>query len=290
MKTTTPPRRLGLKAFTAITLLCCGCAQQGTGRTSTTTPGNIPPTGWELVWYDEFSGAVVDTAKWAFQPGDGCALGLCGWGNDELQWYQAANTRLEAGDLVITAKQESHSGYQYTSSRLRTRGKGDWTYGRFDIRARLPTGRGIWPALWMLPTDEEYGGWAASGEIDIAELLGHEPNIVHGTTHYGGPWPRNTSTAGKYTLDEGLFADDYHLFTLEWEETELRWYIDGTLYHRQNKWHSDQGAYPAPFDRRFHLLINIAVGGNWPGAPDASTVFPQEMRIDYVRVYKKDTK
>ena len=241
---------------------------------------------WELVWFDEFEGTEVDQSKWEYMIGDGCTFGICGWGNNELQWYRAENATIENGSLVITAREESYSGKSYTSSRLRTLNKGDWTYGRFVIRARLPKGQGIWPAIWMLPSDEEYGGWAASGEIDIMELVGHEPDKIHGTIFYGGSWPAQVSSSSTYTLPSGDFSDDFHIFTLEWEPAEMRWYVDGERYATKTSWWSSGGDFPAPFDKRFHLLMNVAVGGNWPGNPDVTTVFPQRMEIDYVRVYE----
>lgn len=243
--------------------------------------------GWSLVWQDEFDGASLDAAKWSVQTGDGCDVDLCGWGNNELQWYQADNAAVAGGHLTITARRESAGGRDFTSARLRTIDKGDWTYGRVDVRARLPIGQGLWPAVWMLPTDEVYGTWAASGEIDIVELVGNEPNRVHGTLHYGGPFPANRNSGAPYSLPSGTFADAFHVFSVEWEEGEIRWYVDGRRYQTQRQWSSTGGAFPAPFDRRFHLLINVAVGGNWPGNPDATTVFPQTMVVDWVRVYQR---
>jgi beta-glucanase (GH16 family) len=155
------------------------------------------------------------------------------------------------------------------------------------VRAKLPAGRGLWPAIWMLPTEDKYGGWAASGEIDIMELLGQEPNIVYGTLHYGGSWPKNTHTGKSFVLPHGTFADDFHVFAIEWEAGVIRWYVDGTLYQTQTQWRSDGGPFPAPFDQSFHLILNVAVGGQWPGPPDAKTVFPQHMLVDYVRVYQR---
>lgn len=169
---------------------------------------------------------------------------------------------------------------------MRTANRGDWTYGRVEVRAKLPRGQGIWPASWMLPTDWVYGGWAASGEIDIMELVGHEPDRVHGTLHHGGEWPDNVFTGDSYNIDGADFSEDFHVFELEWEHGEIRWYVDGEWYQTQRSWSSDSGVYPAPFDRRFHLLLNVAVGGNWPGSPDGSTVVPQTMEIDWVRVYE----
>jgi beta-glucanase (GH16 family) len=135
----------------------------------------------------------------------------------------------------------------------------------------------------MLPTDEAYGGWAASGEIDIMEAI-NQVEEVHGTLHYGGSWPNNTSTTASYTDATADFSADYHVYALEWEPGAMRWYADGTLYATQDEWHSTEAAFPAPFDRRFHLLVNLAVGGNWPGPPDETTTFPQEFRIDWIRV------
>lgn len=243
--------------------------------------------GWSLVWQDEFDGSSLDASKWSVQVGDGCDQNLCGWGNNELQWYQAANATVDGGLLAITARRENVGGRAYTSARLRTAGKGDWTYGRVDVRARLPIGRGLWPAIWMLPTDQVYGTWAASGEIDIMELVGHEPNRVHGTLHYGGPAPANQFTGSSYTLPSGTFADAFHVFSMEWEEGEIRWYVDGQRTQTQTEWFSTGGPFPAPFDRRFHLVVNVAVGGNWPGNPDAATTFPQRMEIDWIRVYRR---
>jgi len=241
---------------------------------------------WQLVWSDEFDGAGVDQNKWEFQLGDGTTYGIPGWGNNELQWYRQENAVTENGFLIITAKKESFAGYAYTSTRMRTRNKGDWKYGRVEMRAKLPFGKGIWPAFWMLPTDNFYGGWAASGEIDIMELVGHEPHKTYGTLHYGGQWPNNTSSGTFYTLPAGKFSDNFHLFALEWKPGEMRWYVDNAHYQTQTSWWSAGGPFPAPFDQRFHLLLNVAVGGNWPGAPDASTIFPQRLEVDYVRAYQ----
>lgn len=241
----------------------------------------------QLVWSDEFDGTSLDLSKWEHQIGTGCPS-LCGWGNNELQYYRSQNVTVSGGLLRITARQQSFGGSSYTSGRIRTRGDlgNHWTYGRFEVRARLPQGQGLWPAIWMLPTDYVYGGWAASGEIDIMELVGHEPNRVHGTLHYGNPWPGNVFSGSSTTLPSGTFADSFHVFAIEWEPTEIRWYLDGVQYAAQSSWWSGAGAYPAPFDQNFHLLLNVAVGGNWPGNPNGSTQFPQTMEVDYVRVYQ----
>lgn len=247
----------------------------------------VPAWGqaYELVWQDEFDGATLDLGKWEPQVGDGCPS-LCGWGNNELEYYRAENATVSGGFLTITAKEEAFGGRDYTSARLRTKNLGDWTYGRFEIRARMPVGQGLWPAFWMLPTDEAYGTWAASGEIDIVEYVGQDPDRVFGTLHYGGAWPNNQFSGNDFTLGSGTFNEDFHVFALEWDPCSIRWYVDGALYATQTTWHSEGGPYPAPFDQRFHLLLNLAVGGNLPGPPNGSTVFPQEFVIDWVRVYQ----
>ncbi len=239
-------------------------------------------SGDTMVWNDEFSGSLIDTTRWSFDLGTG-APALTGWGNNELQYYTSnpANVSIVNGKLCINAIKESYQGSDYTSARIQTKLKGDWTYGRFEIRAKLPKGKGIWPAIWMLPTDNFYGGWAASGEIDIMELLGHEPAKIYGTIHFGGAWPDNQSSTETYTLPKGDFSDDFHTFAIEWDTEGISWYVDSIRYsvkpHKQ------------PFDKRFYLIMNLAVGGNWPGNPDGSTVFPVRMEVDYVRVYASPT-
>ncbi|MEM1127426.1 MAG: family 16 glycosylhydrolase [Bacteroidota bacterium] len=241
---------------------------------------------WELVWADEFNGTEVDTSKWSFQIGDGCP-DLCGWGNGEEQYYTAENATVEDGMLRITALEDSVGGRAYTSARLRTKGKAEWTYGRIELRAKLTRTNGFWPAVWMLPTDEQYGGWAASGEIDILEVFGREAATVHGTVHYGGESPKNTFSGGSWTLPRRDFSRAFHDFAIEWVPGEIRWYADGNLYHIQNEWYTTEARFPAPFDQQFHLLVNVAVGGAG-GVPDASSRFPQSMEIDYIRVYQSE--
>ena len=239
--------------------------------------------GYELVWSDEFDGTELDLDKWECQIGNGSG----GWGNNEKEYYRAENAVVADGYLTIIAKEESYSGYDYTSARIRTMNKGDWKYAKIEVRAKAPQGQGIWPAIWMMPTDNVYGGWAASGEIDIMEYLGHDTNTVYGTLHYGGSWPDNTSSGDNYSLSEGGFNEDFHIFTLIWEEGQIQWFVDGQLYQTQTSWYTSGHDFPAPFDERFHLILNEAVGGYWPGYPDSTTQFPQEFVIDYVRVYQK---
>ncbi|MFO8029028.1 MAG: family 16 glycosylhydrolase [Cyclonatronaceae bacterium] len=240
---------------------------------------------WELVWSDEFDGTGLDESKWSYQYGTGASVGLSGWGNAELQYYtdREQNVYVQDGKLHIVAREETHGGMDYTSARLRSIDQGDWRYGRFEVRAKLPKGQGIWPAIWMMPTDAVYGSWPASGEIDIMELVGHQPDVIHGTIHYGPP---HTYSGGSHTRSAGDFSDDFHTFAIEWEHGEIRWYVDDMHYHTETNWFSEGHSFPAPFEQRFHFLLNVAVGGNWPGSPDQTTEFPQQMVIDYVRVYQ----
>ncbi|MDX1531939.1 MAG: glycoside hydrolase family 16 protein, partial [Rhodothermales bacterium] len=213
------------------------------------------PEGWALVWSDEFEGAELDTTKWEVQLGDGCP-DLCGWGNGEFQSYQAENVSVDGGVLTITARRRVAGGdTTYTSARIRTLGRGDWTYGRFEVRAKLPTGQGIWPAIWLLFSEDTYGGWAASGEIDIMEAIGSEPGEVFGTLHYGGVFPDNEFSGEAFELAAGTFADDFFVFALEWEEGAIRWYVNNVLYQTQTAedWYTTGSDDPAaPFDHAFH--------------------------------------
>ena len=257
---------------------------------------------WSLVWSDEFSGTEIDRSKWTHDIGnwivdqDGNGI-TPGWGNNEKEYYTDSNENafIDDGKLVIKAKQEQVTDefgtYDYTSAKLKTKGLFSKTYGRYEIKAKLPTGKGLWPAIWMLPEDDEYGAWAASGEIDIMEAWGSRPNTVAGTIHYGEGWPNNKYTGKEFELPENRGIDKWHTYALEWEPGELRWYVDGELYQTQNKWYSKgknnaaNFAYPAPFDQDFYLVMNLAVGGWFDGEVDETTKFPSQMEVDYVRVY-----
>ncbi len=242
-----------------------------------------------MVWSDEFDGGSLNLNNWEPMIGDGTLYGNPGWGNNEWQYYtdRSDNIQVYDGKLHIIAKEESYAGFSYTSARLRTRGKADFLYGRFEASIKLPSTRGIWPAFWMLPTTDVYGGWAASGEIDIMESV-NTASRVYGTIHYGDNWPDNVSNGGSYAggID---YSAGFHVFTVEWEPDEMRWYMDGIHYHTatSSTWYSVAAPNntQAPFDQAFHMLLNVAVGGNWPGYPDASSTFPQEMVVDWVRVY-----
>jgi beta-glucanase (GH16 family) len=240
-----------------------------------------------LVWADEFNGIQLDPEVWFFETGDGSQYGISGWGNNELQYYLPENTWLENGVLTIEARAESSNGFDYTSARINTRDRFAFRYGRIEARVRLPYGQGLWPAFWLLPQDDAYGAWAASGEIDIMEAInlgGAGGNEIHGTIHYGGAWPDNVFSDESYLVPTNA-TTNFHTYAIEWDSSEIRWYVDNVLYAMRNTWYSSGGPFPAPFDQPFYILLNVAVGGNFPGSPDASTALPVKMEVDWVRVY-----
>lgn len=244
-----------------------------------TTPLNY--AGYEQLWSDEFSGTQIDNSLWGYDIGGG------GWGNNELEYYTDSpkNSYVSSGNLVIEARKESFLGREYTSARIISKGKKDFTFGRVDIRAKLPKGQGIWPALWMLGKKIDQTNWPNCGEIDIMELLGHEPSKIYGTVHYG-PIGSSTSTTktSNYKLPSGDFSDSYHVFSLNWSQDNMEVLIDDVSMLKTDR--TQIGAI-YPFNEPFFMLFNVAVGGNWPGGPDISTVFPQQMLVDYIRVFKK---
>ena len=247
-----------------------------------------------LAWSDEFNGpagSAVDGTKWTLEVGNGSD----GWGNRERQHYTGStrNAALDgAGNLVITARRETpgkksrcwYGECRYTSARLKTQGRFEQTYGRFEARIRVPRGQGIWPAFWMLGANIQTAGWPACGEIDIMEHIGREPSNVYGTLH--GPGYSGANGVGAPSkLASGGFADAFHVFAVEWEPNRISWYVDGRLYQTRTPADLPPGSAWV-FDRPFFMLLNLAVGGHWPGDPDATTVFPQKMYVDYVRVYR----
>lgn len=239
-------------------------------------------TGYEKVWQDEFDGTTLDLTSWGFDVGGG------GWGNNELQYYtnnRPDNVYLSNGKLIIQAKKEAFSGREYTSTRLLTKGKREFTFGRIDIRAKLPVAQGLWPALWMLGKKIDQTSWPACGEIDIMELVGKEPNNVYGTMHWAAANGSRVLDTKKYTLPSGTYADKFHVFSLVWEADKIEIFMDDISYSKFDK--SKVGGAAYPFNEPFFLIFNLAVGGDWPGSPNASTVFPQQMLVDYVRVFKK---
>lgn len=257
-----------------------GGGSQGIPDTGYTTPLSYP--GYNLVWQDEFNGTTL-SADWVHESGTGSN----GWGNNELQYYRAENTEVRDGYLIITAKNEIFGSQSYTSSRIKTQGQQSFQYGRIDIRAALPQGQGIWPALWMLGSSFSSVGWPACGEIDIMEMVGgthQQPQgdaYVHGTIH----WEENGQRAqygGYNKLNSGIYADEFHVFSIEWDSNSITWYRDDIAYHTADITPADMSEFHKPF----FFIFNVAVGGNWPGSPDNSTEFPQQLVVDYVRVFQ----
>lgn len=263
---------------------------------------------WQSTWLEEFDGNALDTTKWSYQNGTGVEYGIAGWGNNEQQYYTNNNITVDDGALTIVAKKDGTYNTKYTSGRIwtmnddRETAKFSQKYGRMEAKIKVPGGEGyegIWPAFWMLPVDTSiYGGWPLSGEIDIMEIRGRLPDEVAGTIHYGKDYPNNANSGGSYYFSESdVNADsdvnDYHVYALEWEPGEIRWYVDGELYCTQNNWYSQAAgnptefAYPAPFDQEFYIILNLAVGGTFDGnrEPNADNL-PAEMVVDYVRVYE----
>lgn len=234
-----------------------------------------------LVWQEEFEGNSLNLDSWTYEIG----TGQNGWGNNELQYYTDDNTSMIEGNLVITAKKESLSGREYTSSRIITENKHSFQYGRIDVRAALPQGQGMWPAIWMLGSNFRTVGWPSCGEIDIMEMVGGagRENTVHGTAH----WSNNGSHAefgGSRTLPFGDFHNVYHVFSIIWTDSSIKWYVDNQEYHAMD-------TTPAELDEfrnEFFFIMNLAVGGNWPGPPNSFTSFPQHLIVDYIRVFRQN--
>jgi len=278
----------------AIVAACGGAASLAPGTntkpdTTTTTP---PPAKPDTVFRDEFdgpAGATYDHARWTADTGTGDN----GWGNHELEFYttDTSNVALDGqGHLVITARAEpqnttDHCWYgpcRYTSTRLKTQGLFSHLYGRVEARIKIPRGQGVWPAFWMLGADIDRVGWPQCGEVDIMENIGKEPAIVHGTVH--GPGYSGANGIGRaFAIQAGNYADDFHVYAVEWRTGDIRWFVDGTEY-----FHLKASDIPANaswvFGHEFFIIMNFAVGGDWPGSPDTSTTFPQQMIVDYVRV------
>jgi beta-glucanase (GH16 family) len=258
---------------------------------SSQNPTASPPSnGWTLVWSDEFNGpdeSSVDRSKWVVETGGD------GWGNQELEYYtdRSENASVHDGNLVIRALPEKYTGpdgvkRNYTSARLKTFGKFSQTYGRFEARIKIPYGQGMWPAFWMLGDDIDKVGWPACGEIDIMENIGKEPAIIHGSIH-GPGYVGGAGIEAPYTLSaKQRFADDFHIFAIEWDTESISFYVDKDLYVRRTRADLKPG-WKWVFDKPFFLILNLAVGGDWPGNPDETTVFPQTMLVDYVRVYQR---
>ena len=258
------------------------CAQQAAARRSSAS-------SWVLTWSDEFSGpdgSAPDPTKWIVESGGN------GWGNSEMQYYtpRRENVRQEKGSLVIEAVKEKFTGpdgiqRNYTSGRLQTEGRFSQRYGRFEARIQIPSGQGVWPAFWLLGDDLSTTGWPACGEIDIMENVGSQPATIHGSLHGPGYSGANPLT-NAYALPRGHFTDGFHIFAIEWEPQVMRFYVDGELYATKTPNDIPSGQRWV-YDHPFFIILNLAVGGNMPGNPDHSTVFPQRMLVDYVRVYSR---
>ena len=235
---------------------------------------------WQLVWSDEFNEQSIDGSNWTKE------IGGNGWGNNELQYYtdRDTNAYIDNGYLVIQALKENYSSWQYTSARLKSQTKRFFKYGKVVARIKLPYSQGIWPAFWMMGESLPFLGWPNCGEIDIVELIGgvNNDNTVYGTAHWGDENGNHAQYGNSYSLSSGIFADNFHLFSIEWDEQQIKWFVDNHLYvtlditpPTLSEFHDD-----------FFILLNVAVGGSWPGYPDSTSVFPQKMIVDYVRVYQ----
>ena len=257
---------------------------------------------YRLVWSDEFDGSSLDADKWSYELGNwkldesGNYI-TNGWGNNEQEFYTDRNTAVKDGVLTISARKESYTderqgSYDYTSSRLSTQHKFSVCGGRIEVRARCDSGKSLWPAIWMLPEDSAYGGWASSGEIDIMEGWGSTPEKICGTVHFGGVWPNNRYLTGEYGFPEGDSTENWHTYSIEWDKGEIRWYVDDSLYSTQTDWYSEGFSYPAPFDQNFYIILNLAVGGHFDGVdgiyaePATFASGDKNFDIDYVRVYE----
>jgi beta-glucanase (GH16 family) len=271
--------------FTMISGLSCGSGSNSTSGLNST--GGDTLSSWTLTWSDEFNradGSAPDSSKWSYD------LGGDGWGNGELETYTSRpqNVQIQGGNLVITAMQEDYVGSDgilrpYTSARIQTHGKFSQQYGRFEARIKLPAGRGVWPAFWLLGDNIDTVSWPDCGELDIMENIGNHPKTVYSTVH--GPKTDGSAYRIGDTYDsDRAFSDDFHVFAMEWEPDDLRFYVDGNLYSELTR-----ASLPSNdiwvFDHPFFIVLNVAVGGVWSGPPDGSTVFPQSMLVDYVRVY-----
>ena len=236
------------------------------------------PQGYKLIWSDEFVGTALDQKSWTFETGN-----HNGWGNGESEYYtnRVQNCAVQNGILTINAVKESYSGYNYTSARIKTQGNVSVKYGKIEAKIKLPFGQGIWPAFWMLGDNINVLGWPKCGEIDIMEMIGGQGRnkTVYGSAHWGGDY------SNSFSLSSGIFADNFHIFDITWDQTKIVWHVDGITYNTLNISPSGLSA----FQNSFFIILNLAVGGNWPGYPDNSTVFPQTMQLDYVRVYQDTT-
>ncbi len=253
-------------------------------------PNNVH--GYELVWEDDFDSQTLNESNWNYMLGDGSDYNIPGWGNNELQYYRKENVSIQKGNLVITAKKESFGNKEYTSARINSKGKVSALYGRIEARMSLPLGNGLWPAFWMLPeADTPYGEWPHSGEIDIMEARGRVSDMTSGALHYSSTGGGEHLYQTKLNIFRESTIEDYHIYAVEWDENEMRWYADDNNFMTiaSRGWHTfaDKESDTAPFDTKFHILFNLAIGGNFDGgvAPDADFE-SAELKVDYVRIYQ----
>jgi beta-glucanase (GH16 family) len=233
-----------------------------------------------LVWADEFNGTSLNAENWNYDVGDGCPN--CGWGNNELQYYTAGeNLYFQSGKMIIEARKENKNGKSYTSTRLTSMNKKSFKFGRIDFRAKIPSGQGIWPAFWMLGDNFPTAGWPACGEIDILEVLGQQPSKIYSTIHFKSG---NTSARVEKSLVTATsLADEFHVYSMIWEKDKIKTMVDEKTIA---EFDPSQVSATYPFNEKFFFIMNIAVGGNWPGSPNATTYFPQFMMVDYIRVFQ----
>jgi len=287
--------RFVLLIFVSIFCLnACGDKEEPTDPKPPMNNFFIPTTGYTsansysgktLVWEENFDGTALDTDVWCYEIGNGCDRNLCGWGNQELQYYREQNTRVNDGYLIIEAREETIESNNYTSSRIITKDKKEFHKGRIDIRAAMPFGQGMWPALWMLGQNIDQVSWPACGEIDIMEMRGGNSggdSEVYGTAHWGDAAGQHAQFSGKEKLDSGILYDEFHVYSIEWTDTSIRWYFDGQQYHSMNI----QSTTMTEFQQEHFFIINLAVGGTFPGNPDSTTEFPQRLIVDYIKVFQ----
>lgn len=269
--------------FTILLLMLAACTNSPKEKIAGNSGSN---SEWQLVWSDEFdTDGLPDTTKWNYDTRGNSY----GWGNNEKQWYTVADTNnafISGGVLTITALKESTSGKDYSSARLTSKGKGDWRYCKVEVRAKLPVGKGTWPAIWMLPSENTYGNWPKSGEIDIMEHVGYDPDTIHSTIHtefYNHTI--GTQVGKEFYLPTA--TTEFHVYQLEWDEKEIRSYVDNQQYFGFTDNGAGFGAWP--FDQPFHLILNLAIGGGWGGQQGIDdTLFPHQFQVDYVRIYQKE--
>lgn len=270
----------GTRTASAMPLVSAPGDAHPADTTGFVSPRSYP--GYHLIWHDEFNGKTLSTRDWNFEEGGH------GWGNHELEYYTARkqNVFLSGGMLVIQARKENYKGSAYTSARITTQGKREFTYGRVDIRARVPVSKGMWPALWMLGSSIPTVSWPACGEIDIMEVIGTHPSQVVGSLHWKKADGKEGTFNNRYDLSTGDFSTRFHVFSLIWEKDSIKILVDNIPYVKASREDLSDGDYP--FDKPFFFLFNVAVGGDWPGAPDQTTSFPQRMYVDYVRVFQRN--